>query len=91
MLKMKPKKQMPLALCAVDFRGGIPGAFKNTSRDQYFPNKKSVMKDVFTEINPIHYRACNEALVTNPTFHNLQFFHYESEGELGCFQRRAFR
>ena len=71
MLKMKPKKQMPLVLCAVDFRGGIRCAFENTSHDRDFPNKKSVIDVVFTEIGPIHYPTLNEAALTNPTFHNL--------------------
>ena len=91
MVKITPKKQTFLALYAVGFQGGVPLAFENTSHDPYFPNKKSVVHVVFNDISPIHVRACNEALVTNPTFHNLQFFHYESEGQLGCFQGRAFR
>ena len=51
---------MFLALYAVGFQGGIPLAFKNTSHDPYFPNKKSVMHVVFTDISPIHDRAYNE-------------------------------
>ena len=71
MVKITPKKQMLLALCTVGFRGGIRVAFENTSHDRDFPNKKSVIDVVFTEIGPIHYPTLNEAALTNPTFHNL--------------------
>ena len=74
---------MFLALYAVGFQGGIPLAFENTSHDPYFPNEKSVMHVVFTDISPIHHPTFNGALMTNPTFHNVMFFHYKPDRELG--------
>lgn len=58
---MSPKIKGFLALYSVGFWGGIPSAFENTSHDRYFPNKKSVVNVVFTEICPIHYPTLNEA------------------------------
>ena len=61
MVKMSPKIKCFLALYSVGFWGGVPPAFENTSHDRYFPNKKSVVDVVFTEICPIHYPTLNEA------------------------------
>ena len=59
MVKMSPKLKCFLALYSVGLWGGIPPAFENTSHDRDFPNKKSVIDVVFTEIGPIHYPTLN--------------------------------
>ena len=61
------KKQFSVALYTVGFRGGIRGAFENTSYDVYFSNKKSVVNALFTEIGHHETRAYNGDLI-NPTF-----------------------
>ena len=58
---------MLLALCTVGFRGGIRGAFENTSHDVYFSNKKSVVSSLITEIGHHEDRAYNGDVI-NPTF-----------------------
>ena len=50
---------MLLALCTVGFRGGIRGAFENTSHDVYFSNKKTVVNALITEIGHHEDRAYN--------------------------------
>ena len=58
---------MLLALCIVGVRGGIRGAFENTSHDVYFSNKKSVVSSLITEIGHHEDRAYNGDVI-NPTF-----------------------